>query len=222
MMAKDKIFWTAAALFMLSIVLFAISGQQEWLFLLIGSYLLRPTMASLGLAGHGIDERQMTIQHRSGNIAFAVMIIASIVMSVIQAKKDDHSWELFNIVIALGVASKALFNVLLQKNYREAGARIIMTAGMMMVLFACLEGFSIGTLFESIPGLVVTGIGWTARKYPKPVSVLVFIAAIGLLVVILGKGFTIGQIASALIVCVPLMLAGVSLLLPFREQDDAV
>ena len=145
MMAKDKIFWAAAAIFILSIVLFATSGQQGWLFLLIGSYLLRPTLASLGVAGHGIDERQMTIQHRSGNIAFAVMVIASIVMSVIQAQKGDHSWELFNIVIALGIASKALFNVLLQKNYREAGARIIMAVGMMMMLFECLERPSKGT-----------------------------------------------------------------------------
>lgn len=223
MLTKDRIFWIAAAIFLLSIILAAITQNQLWLFLMVASYLLRPTLASLGIARRHVDERQMAIQHRSGNIAFAVMITAAIILCVIQYNKGDHSWELFNIVIILGLAAKALFNVLLVKNYREAGIRIIMAVGMLVVLFVSVEnGFSTHTIIESSPGLVIIAIGWIARKYPKPVSILLFTVTAALLVIILGKGFTIGQITTALLVGVPLILAGTCLLLPDPGDDDTI
>jgi hypothetical protein len=60
------------------------------------------------------------------------MMVASVVLAVVQSRKGDHSWELFNIVIMLGLASKALFNVLLVKNYREGASRIIMAVGLLV------------------------------------------------------------------------------------------
>ena len=118
---KDPIFWGAAALFLLSFVTSFATQNDLWLFLMVASYLLRPTLASLGLARRLVDERMMSIQYRSGNIAFAVMLGAAVFFAVFLRIKNDHSWEMFNVIIVLGLASKALFNVLLQKNYREAG-----------------------------------------------------------------------------------------------------
>jgi len=223
MVHKDNYFWIAASIFVLSIVLAAITQNQLWFFLMIVSYLLRPTLVSLGIGKRTIDERQMLLHYRSGNIAFAVMVAASIVLAVIQSEKDDHTWELFNIVIVLGLAAKALFNVLLTKDYREAGIRIILSVGLLMVLFAAAEeGISLGSLMHSLPGLAIVGIGLTARKYPKPVSICVFVATAVLLLFIFSKGFTIGQITTALLIGVPMTLAGLSLLVSPPEQEEVI
>jgi hypothetical protein len=216
---KDAIFWWASGIFVAALVLAALTQNDLWLFLLVASYLLRPTLASLGVARRLVDERQMSIQYRSGNIAFAVMITAAIILAIYQRTKGDPSWEFFSIVIVLGLASKALFNVLLTKNYREAGSRIIMAVGMLATLFVAAEnGLSVGGLIEAAPFLVIVLIGWLARRYPRVIGTLIFVVAAALLVVILSKGFTLGQITTALVVCVPLVLAGVSLFV--REQID--
>ena len=50
MLKKDPIFWWATGIFVLALALFAVTQNQFWLALMIGSYLLRPTLASLGVA----------------------------------------------------------------------------------------------------------------------------------------------------------------------------
>jgi len=219
MFRKDWIFWLAAGIFVLAIVVFAVTQEQLWLFLMVASYLLRPTLASLGFARGILDERQMSIQYRSGNIAFAVMIVASIFMAVLQSNKGDHSWELFNIVVILGLAAKALFNVLLVKNYREAGSRIIMAVGMLVLLFVGMEnGLTLGGLLESSPWLCIIGIGWLSRKYPRTIGIVMFVVAAVLVFFILQKGLTVGQLSTALLVCLPLILAGACLFA--RERTE--
>ncbi len=89
MFKKDAIFWWATAIFIMALVLAGIFKNQLFLFLMVGSYLLRPTLASLGLAKNLVDERQMSIQYRSGNIAFVIMIIACIILAVNLCLKDE-------------------------------------------------------------------------------------------------------------------------------------
>jgi hypothetical protein len=212
MLKRDWIFWYATGIFVVACVLAAVTKNDQWLFLMVASYLLRPTLASLGFARRLVDERQMSIQYRSGNIAFAFMLAAAIVMAIMQQMKGDHSWELFNIVIVVGLAAKALFNVLLVKNYREAGSRIIMAVGMLATLFAAAEnGLTLGGLMEAAPWLVIVGIGWLSRKFPKTIGAIIFAVTALLLGLILSKGFTLGQLATAAIVCIPMGLAGACL-----------
>ena len=212
MLKKDRVFWWAAAIFVLAIILFAATGEQLWLALMIASYLLRPTLASLGVARRSIDERQMSIQYRSGNVAFAAMMIAAVTLAAVQSAKGDPNWDLFNIIIIVGLAAKALFNVLLVKNYRQAATRIIIAVGLMMTLFSSMShGLSLTTLMEAAPGLAIVALGFLAMKYPRTVGTLVFAATAALLVLILSKGFTVGQFATALLISVPMILAGVCL-----------
>lgn len=135
MLKKDPIFWMATSIFILGVVIFGVTQNQLWLFLLAGSYLLRPTLASLNIAKSLVDERQMSIQYRSGNIAFATMIIGCIIMAIYESNKGDHSWEFFNAIVIIGLAAKALSNVFLIGNYRESGTKIIRGVGLMIVLF---------------------------------------------------------------------------------------
>jgi len=219
MSKKDPIFWLAISISIFGIIIFGITQNQLWLFILVGSYMLRPTLASLNIATSLVDERQMSMQYRSGNIAFSVMIIGCIIMSVYESNKGDHSWEFFNAIVIIGLAAKALSNVFLVGNYRDSGTKIIMAVGLMMVLFASLEnGFSIGTLMESLPGCVIILVGWLSKKFPRVIGGIILVIAVLLLFVILGKGFVIGQIITAVVVTVPLVTAGVSLIVGNRIE----
>jgi hypothetical protein len=221
MLKKDPIFWLATCIFISGIVIFGLTQNQLWLFLLAGSYLLRPTLASLNIAKSLVDERQMSIQYRSGNIAFAVMIIGCIIMSVYQSNKGDHSWEFFNAIVIIGLTAKALANVFLVGNYRESGTKIIMAVGLMLVLFVSLEnGFSLGTLVESAPWWGIVGVGWLSKKFPRTIGGIILAITAVLLFFILKKGFIVGQIITAVVVSVPLVTAGISLIVGDRIDAD--
>lgn len=220
MFKKDAIFWIATGIFVLAILIFAITGEQFWLALMIASYLLRPTAASIGLAGKSVDERQMMIQYRSGNIAFAAMMVIAIILAVRQNAEGDPNWDLFNIVIIGGLAVKALFNVVLAKNFREGASKIITSVGLMIALFASMShAFSLTTLWEAAPGLAIALLGLLSRRFPRAIGILVFVATAAMLVRILSIGFTIGQITAAAIIGVPMILAGLGLFVKDRDVD---
>ena len=61
---KDRIFWWATGIFVLAIVMASVTKEQLWLALMIASYLLRPTLASLGLARHSVDFLGRAERHR--------------------------------------------------------------------------------------------------------------------------------------------------------------
>jgi hypothetical protein len=220
MLKKDPFFWWATGIFVLAILLFAVTQNQFWLALMIGSYLLRPTLASLGVAKRYVDERQLSIHYRSGNIGFAITIIVCVICAIKLGAEDNHDFELFAMTIIIGLAAKALFNVILVKNFRETASKIIIAAGLLIALFASLDAGSIvGILMSIAPGLAIAGVGLLSKKYPRPIGVVVFILTALLLSVILGKGFTWGQIATAVVIGVPLIVAGVCLFI--RDKTDA-
>ena len=216
MIKKDSIFWWAAGIFALALLLFFVTQSQNWLFLGILSYLLRPTLASLGIAKRHVDERQMTINYRSGNIAFAVTILACVIVAVKLAAEGNHAFEYFYMVIIAGLATKALFNVILVKNFREAAAKILIGVGLLIALFNSFESFHNWSILRFLkyitPGLAIAGIGLLSTKYPRPAGALILTATAFLLWKIFSKGFDWGQIATAVIVCVPLIIGGAVLM----------
>lgn len=220
---KDWIFWVATGIFLLSLVLFWVFQNQFVCFLMLLSYLLRPTLATIGLTKHSIDERQISIHYRSGNIAFVAVIVTCIVMVLYLANQDNHDWELFVIVILIGIVSKALFNVLLIKNYRSAASKIIITAGLFIALFEFAEilnqPFSFQSLLPLLPGLLIAFIGKLSTYFPRTFGILVIALSIAASLVILGKGLTMGQLATELIVAVPLALSGICLFIGDKETS---
>lgn len=223
MVKKDPVFWWASGIFVMALLLVLVTQTQEWLFLGIASYLLRPTLASLGVAKRHMDERQMTIHYRSGNIAFTVTIVTCVIVAVMLAAQDDHAFEYFHMAIIVGLATKALFNVILVKNFREAAAKILISAGLLIALFNgfhAFDHFSILRFLKYItPGLLIAGIGLLSKWYPRPTGALILVAAAFLLWRILERGFGWGQIAAAVIVGVPLIIGGAFLM---RVQDTGV
>ncbi len=221
MFRKDPIFWWAAGIFVLAILLFAVTGNQFWLALMIVSYLLRPTLASLGAARRYVDERQISLLHRSGNIAFFVMLAACVVAAVKLESDGNSAWEMFNMVIVVGLAAKAFSGVILVKNPREGAVKIVITAGLLITLFSVMDGGSfLGALMQSLPGLAIVALGFLARKFPRTVGGLILAAAAALAVIILWKGLTIYLIGTALVVCVPLAVAGLCLFAKDRNAPE--
>ena len=224
MFKKDPIFWWASGIFILALVLFATTQNQYWLALMILSYLLRPTLASFGVGRNSIDERQLSLHYRSSNIAFAVMIIACTVFAAKLEAEGNHNWEILSMIIIIGVAVKALFNVILVKNLREGATKIIIAAGLFITLFVALDFIKQGVLsllMNMIPGLAVVGLGILSKYYPRSIAVLIFLITIVLEVVIFNKGFNWAQIGTALIVGVPLVIAGVCLYMPDKKAIQA-
>jgi hypothetical protein len=225
MIKKDPVFWWATGILVLALGLFAVTQNQYWLALMIGSYLLRPTLASLGVGRKRIDERQMVIHYRSGNIAFAVMMIACVIAAIKFAAEDNHAFELFAMAIVIGLATKALFNVVLVKNFREAASKILIGAGLLIALFGTFSHFDDGSivkiLLSTTPGLAIAGVGFLSKAYPRLAGVVTLVATALLLWVILGKGFGWAQIGTAAIVGVPLILAGLCLFSRNKVDSDA-
>ena len=227
MFKKDPIFWWATGLFFLALVLMAVTKNQLWLTLMIGSYLLRPTLASLGVARRYVDERQMSLHYRSGNIGFAVMIITCVILAVKLNADGNPDWEMFSLAIIIGLASKALFNVVLAKSYREGAAKIIIGVGLLLALFSVLDVDSyLGMLVSAAPGLAIAGVGLLSKKYPRPMGIVIFVLTALLLILIMIVGLKNskslwGQIAVAVVIGAPLITAGVCLFTRDKGEPEA-
>lgn len=225
MLKRDPIFWWASGIFVLALLLMAVTQNQFWLVLMIGSYLLRPTLASLGFARRYVDERQMSIHYRSGNIAFAVMIITCIILAIKLNADGNPEWEMFNVAIIVGLATKALFNVLLVMNLREAATKVIIAAGLLLTLFVSIgsvdEGFSLGTFMRVGSMLAIVGVGLLSKKFPRIAGGIMFVITAVLVYAILKtKGLTIAQVATALIVGGPLATAAAFLFTRDKSKDE--
>lgn len=224
MLKKDPIFWWATGIFVLALVLMAVTQDQFWLVLIIGSYLLRPTLASLGLARRYVDERQMSIQYRSGNIAFAVMIITCIILAIKLNADGNPEWEMFIVAIVVGLATKALFNVIMVTNSRKTAANVIITAGLLLTLFVSIgsvdSGLSLGTFLRVASMLAIVGVGLLSKKFPRIAGGMTFVITAVLVFVILKKGLTIAQAGTALVVGVPLATAAAFLFMRDKSEPE--
>lgn len=217
---NDAIFWSAAALVVLALGLFAVTKNQFWLALMIASYLLRPTLASLGLARRNVDERQLSLHDRSGSIGFAVTIAACVVFMIKLGAADNHAFELFAAAIVLGLAAKGLFNVIMVEDKRPAAAKIIVSVGLLVAVFASLDAGSFGGVLVSVlPGLAIAGVGLLLKRFPRLAGIVILVATALLLAVILRR-VTWGQIVTAVLIGVPLIVAGVYLLVHDARVAD--
>ncbi len=212
MLKKDPIFWWATGIFVLALALFAVTQNQFWLALMIGSYLLRPTLASLGVAKRYVDERQLSIHYRSGNIGFAVTLIVCVIFAVKLGAENNHDFELFAAAIIIGLAAKALFNVILIKNIRETASKILIGVGLLVALFASLDAGSFtGIIISVLPGLAIAGLGLFASKYPRVIGIVIIVLAVAAMIFLVTFKEGWGQIVTAAVIGIPLLLAGIGL-----------
>jgi hypothetical protein len=225
MFKRDPIFWWACGIFILVLALYAVTQYDVILMLIVFAYLLRPTLASLGLAKKHFDERQMSLNYRSSNIAFVVTIIACILMSAKLRAENNAAAEMFFVVIVIGAVAKALFNVLLTKDFREGALKIIVAVGFFVALFAGMGQikhgvFSLDFFMNILPGLVLIGIGMMSKYVPRIASILVLVLTLSFIIWrIIKVGFE-DAIGIILIIGVPLISASYGLWREPRILDD--
>jgi hypothetical protein len=227
MRRRDPIFWAATGIFVLSLVLAKLI-DDGFLFLMVGAYLLRPTLHSLGFAKKLVDERQLQIQYRASNVGFAALVIGNIVVVLYLMGQQDHAWELVNAVLLIGLAVRALTGLLMVGDLSAAGPRILFAVGLFLCLFGIIEGggLSLDSLAHGIPGLVVIGIGLAARRWPKAIAgiLLVFVAFIAAWFVnraLRGSSpVGWGEVVTLLLIATPLVVAAICLLRARPDTDD--
>jgi len=214
---KNPIFWWASGLFILGIILFLVMRNQIFLFgFIAAAYLLRPTLASLGIAKKYVDERQMSLNYRSSNIAFVVMMMTCVLLAGYLISKEDHAFEMFMMVIVIGLATKALFNVLLSKNFRLVAPKIIIAVGLFAALFSALGDiergiFTLDFLMNILPGVIVASLGVLAIFLPRVIAVVIFAVMIFAEFIILRRGIDWATIGTASLIGIPLLLASFAL-----------
>jgi hypothetical protein len=185
MIKRDRIFYIACGLLVVGIVLAAMD-QYIALLPLVGAYLLRPTLHALGLGKKYADERQIQIFSRSGNIGFLVVMFGATIISI-QRMYQGEPPDDFHLLIILGLVTKAIIGLLMIGDLRNAGRIILISYGIIMGVFAGAQGFNEiragETPWETIVGvgIIIVSIvaGLIARKYPRPIAVLLMLVAAG-------------------------------------------
>ncbi|MBC8385603.1 MAG: hypothetical protein H8E57_08830 [Candidatus Cloacimonetes bacterium] len=229
MFKKNPIFRWASCIFILGLILFAITKRQSILLsFIVLAYLLRPTLASFGIAKKYVDERQMSLNYRSGNIAFFVMMFACIFFAAKLEAENNPIGEMFYLVIVIGIAAKALFNVLLYKNFREIAPKIIISVGLLIALFSGLESirngiFTVSFIMNILPGLYLITIGIVSKYFPRPAAIAILITTILLIAFIFRRDLSWATGGTALIIGFPLLAAAFGLWRePKRISEEVV
>ena len=127
------------------------------------------------------------------------------------------------MIIIIGLAVKAVFNIVLAKNLREGASKIILAAGLLITLFVAMNSLKQGFLdflMNLIPGLAIVGLGILSKYFPRVTGVLIFIITVVLEFAIFSKGLNWAQFGTALIVGIPLLIAGVCLYIPDKNETE--
>lgn len=187
MIKRDRIFYIACGLLVVGIVL-AFMNQYIALLPLVGAYLLRPTLHALGLGKKYADERQIQIFSRSGNIGFLVVMFGATIISILRMYRGEPPDD-FHLLIVLGLVTKAVVGLLMIGDLRNAGRIILLSYGIIMGVFAGMQGVNEiqagETPWETFAGIaliiVFTILWFLAKKYPRPIAVVLMLGAVGMI-----------------------------------------
>lgn len=221
MFKRDKIFYSACGLTLIGIVL-AVMGKELGLLFFVGAYLLRPSLHEFGLGRQYVDERQLMIHSRSGNISFIVTMLALVGYALLRAAQGKTGEELYEIIF-IGLSARALTGLAMVGEYRKAGVMIISAVGLFSAIFIGLEvGFSTGLLVAAGVGILIIGTGQIARFVPRLVAVLLSILV--LLVILFYGLYEFRRINTALwlFFVVPIATASICLFLGSGKTQEAV
>ncbi|HOP06334.1 MAG TPA: hypothetical protein PLF13_03490 [candidate division Zixibacteria bacterium] len=203
MIKRDPIFYSALGIFALGLI--AAAFQQNWaIVLLVGAYLLRPALNVLNLAGKYEDERQNQIHSRSGNIGFLVLIIGIVALIVVRTSRGEPGDELYGLLF-VGLAARALSGLLMVGEPRTAGTVILISIGLLYLLFNAAEGLTLESLMNSTPGWAILILGLLSRKFPRPIALIVI--ALSLFLFYFFGLYKSEQIVVTLLLFVPLVVS---------------
>jgi hypothetical protein len=217
----DAISWWATGIFVLGAALAAATQNDAFLFLMIGSYMLRPTLYAMGIATKYSDERQMSIQYRSGNLALTI-VIAAIIAFAIKARMEGKPADDFYVLLIVALAARALVGVLMLGDHKAVGVRISVGVGSLLLLFALAQtGFTLRALPEAAPGILILLLGLLGKRMPRisgGVFAILAVVAFYFIGFRTGHGLTFSQVITALLVSLPLAISAFCFLKGARQE----
>lgn len=218
----DAISWWATGIFVVSVALAGLLQNDAFLFLMVGSYMLRPTLHALGFATRYADERQLSIQYRSGNLALTI-IIAAIIIFAIKTRVEGKPSDDFNALLCIALAARALTSILMIGDSRKVAIFITVSVGSLWLLFVLAEnGIRIQALPEAAPGIIMITAGVLGKWYPRISGIffaILTVAAIYFIGFRTGHGFTFYQAITSLLVALPLSAASFNFLTSARLDE---
>jgi len=218
MIKRDKIFYSASALCLVGAVL-AVMGYEFALLLFVAAYLLRPSLHEFGLAKQSADERQLIIHSRSGNIGFIVVMLAAVGFALWRISRGESPEELYELIF-IGLAARAMTKLVIEGEYRKAGAIIISAVGVFLALFIVLEsGLSIASVFGIVLGGIVVGSGQLARRFPRVMAFVLAIIVVAVILFFRLYDFRTVNTALWLFFVTPMVTAAACLFLGRRENE---
>ena len=208
-------------LIILVITLYNVTKNPFWLTLTFLAYLLRPTLASLGPGRKLFDERQLSINYQSSNIGFVAMLFVCIIFAIKLSIENNHDYGYFVAALAIGVTAKAIFDVILVRNFREIAPKVIIAVGLFIALFAAFNaGSSVRVILTVISGLAIAGLGFLSMKFPKSIAAIIIVVAIALVIFILMTEEGWERIILAALIGIPLIVAANELRKTNRKNDE--
>jgi len=183
MIKRDKIFYIGCVLVAIGTGL-AIMEYEIALLLFVGAYLLRPSLHALGFGKKCADERQIQIFSRSGNVGFLVVMFGATMLAILRMSQGEPIDDLHALIV-LGLTTKAIMGLLMIGDLRNAGVIILISWGVIMGVFAGLQGveeIQAGeTPWETFAGVGLIAVfiilGLLARKFPRPVALVLLAGA---------------------------------------------
>lgn len=221
MLKRDRIFYTACGLTSTGLIL-AILGYDLSLLLFVAAYLLRPALHEFGLARRYADERQHEIHSRSGNLAFIVVMVAMVGMTLWRIAEGSGTGEMYTL-IGIGLAARALTGLVMAGEYRKAGVVIISATGVFLALFIIMvEGLSAASAVGVLIGLMIIGFGQLARKFPRVIAILMGVLVVGVIGMFRLYEFRRVDVALWLLFVIPVLTSSLCLFLGGRSEDESV
>jgi hypothetical protein len=197
-------------------------GYEFALLLCVAAYLLRPSLHEFGLAKQFADERQLAIHSRSGNIGFIVVILAAVGFALWRVSRGESPEELYELIF-IGLAARAMTNLVMIGEYRKAGVIIIGAVGVFLALFIVLEsGLSAASVFGLVLGGIIVGLGQLARKFPRVMAYVLTIIVVAVILLFRLYDFRTVNTALWLFFVTPLVTAAACLFLGHSENEEGV
>ncbi|MBM4195348.1 MAG: hypothetical protein FJ202_13370 [Gemmatimonadetes bacterium] len=227
MRKPDTIFWMASAISAVAVAL-AVTVDDGWLLLMVGAYLLRPTLLAMGLFPALADEREMLNQYRAGNAAFGVLALGVVALTIAAMGGTPLDSGFLIAVLLLALMTRALTRLVLDGDAMIIGPRILLAIGGFLALFGFLEGGEPGALLSHVvPGASIIVLGVAARRWPRAAGAIVLVIVAALLWQFIGTSVSAGRplptgTAMAMtLILIPAVVAGAVLLrAPAREPGS--
>ena len=215
------------SLWLFAVVLVIMLGNNLTLWILIPLLIILLALPLLRELTHktDADERQIFISHFSSHIALYVFIALTLFVMVhnyqLTGQQPGNQWYM---VLLVPMIVKMIISLIQNYGAATAGRWIgyfFASVWLLFVLFG--HGFSVETLIEAIPFILLVAIAWFSKKQPLICGILYVALSISSLFFFSGwiKMGIYGLILMYSLIPLPVFISGTALILSsFKKEDE--